>query len=126
MRLTITLSLTILFCLTGFIAESAPDISIDDLQGVYEYTAAEAPAEYQKGIIELKKVNKEWKASIKVNGQTFEGQEVKVEDGNFQFRVYIEGSSVTLKLTQKDKMLSGTASTNDRVLNITAKKKDKK
>lgn len=94
------------------------------IEGIYEYKSAEAPYEYQKGTIELKKVENKWTAKITANYQTFAAQEVKVENNQVQFSIYIDGNSVLVKLQHKDGKLTGTASSDgDGVMQITAERK---
>jgi len=94
------------------------------MEGVYEYKSAEAPYEYQKGIIELKKVENKWTAKVTVNYQTFTAQEVKVENNQVQFRINVEGNSVLVKLQHKDDKLTGTASSDaEGAMKITAERK---
>lgn len=94
------------------------------IEGIYEYKSAEAPYEYQKGTIELKKVENKWTAKITANYQTFAAQEVKVENNQVQFSIYVDGNSVLVKLQHKDGKLTGTASSDgEGVMKITAERK---
>lgn len=94
------------------------------VEGIYAYRSAEAPYEYQKGIIELKRVEKKWTAKVTVDYQTFTGQEVKVEKNQVQFRINVDGNSVLIKLQHKGDTLTGTASNGaEGVMKITAERK---
>lgn len=83
------------------------------IEGIYEYKVAEAPYEYQNGIIEIKKSNNNWSAKVMAASQTFPAREVKVEKNQIQFKIYVEGSSVLIKLQHKDDKLTGTASSDE-------------
>lgn len=126
MKLAHALVFTALFIFSGFMAQSATGIMDKDLEGTYEYESNDAPYGYHKGVLELRKEDKKWKASIRIGEQTIQGQEVKVMDDKVQFKVYVEGTTVTVKLKQKEDNLAGTASTYDGVMKVTAKKKAKK
>lgn len=94
------------------------------MEGIYEYKAAEAPYEYQKGTIELKKAENKWTVKVTVDNQTIAAQDVKVEKNQVQFRIYVEGGSVLVKLQHKDDKLTGTASSSEEgVMKITAERK---
>ncbi|MBN8859916.1 MAG: hypothetical protein J0H29_16080 [Sphingobacteriales bacterium] len=122
---------TILFLFGALIVYTLPTFALNlsanppaGMEGVYEYKSAEAPYEYQKGIIELKKVENKWTAKVTVNYQTFTAQEVKVENNQVQFRINVEGNSVLVKLQHKDDKLTGTASSDaEGAMKITAERK---
>lgn len=80
------------------------------IEGVYEYKAADVPYEYQQGTIELKKSGNKWTAKVMANYQTYIAQEVKVEKDQIQFKIYVEGNSVLVKLQHNNDKLTGTAS----------------
>ena len=122
---------TILFLFSALIVYTLPTFALNPsvhppagMEGVYEYKAADAPYEYQKGTIELKKTENKWAVKVTVDYQTIAAQEVKVEKNQVQFRIYVEGSSVLVKLQHKDDKLTGTASSNgEGVMKITAERK---
>jgi hypothetical protein len=122
---------TILFLFGALIVYTLPTFALNlsvnppaGVEGIYEYRSAEAPYEYQKGIIELKRVEKKWTAKVTVDYQTFTAQEVKVEKNQVQFRINVDGNSVLIKLLHKGDTLTGTASSDSEgVMKITAERK---
>jgi hypothetical protein len=122
---------TILFLFGAWIASTFPIFALHlplhppaGMEGIYEYKSAEAPSEYQKGIIELKRTGNKWAATVTVDYQTFAAQEVKVENSRVQFRISVEGNSVLVKLQHKGDTLTGTASSNaEGVMKVTAERK---
>ena len=122
---------TILFLFSALIVYTLPTFALNPsvhppagMEGVYEYKAADAPYEYQKGTIELKKTENKWTAKVTVDYQTFAAQEVKVENSQVQFRISVEGNSVLVKLQHKGDKLTGTASSDaEGVMKITAERK---
>lgn len=119
------LSACMVYTLPAF-ALKAPVNPPAKIEGVYEYKVADAPYEYQQGTIELKKTNNQWTANLKVNYQTIEAKEVKVEKNQVQFKLYIEGNTILVKLIYKSGKMTGTASSDETgVMNIVADKKKK-
>ncbi len=122
---------TILFLLSAVMVYTLPAFSLTApanppaaIEGVYDYKAADAPYEYQHGTIELKKTNNQWTANVKVNYQTITAKEVKVEKNQVQFKLYLEGDTVLVKLIYKADKLTGTASSDEAgVMNIVAERK---
>lgn len=122
---------TILFLLSTVMVYTLPAFALKapvnppaTMEGMYEYKAAEAPYEYQHGTIELKKTNNQWTANVKVNYQTIAAKEVKVEKNQVQFKLFVEGDAVLVKLTYKADKLTGTASSDEAgIMNIVAERK---
>jgi len=121
----------ILFLFGALIVYTLPTFALNlsvnppaGIEGVYEYKSAEAPYEYQKGTIELKKVENKWIAKVTANYQTFTAQEVKVEKTQVQFSISVDENSVLVKLQHKGNTLTGTASSDaEGVMKITAERK---
>lgn len=122
---------TIFFLFGAFMVYTLPALALNTpstppagMEGIYEYRAAEAPYEYQNGIIELKRTDNKWTAKVISASQIFTAQEIKVEKTQIQFKIYVEGNSVIIKLQQKDDKLTGTASSEESgVMKITAERK---
>ncbi|HRN55020.1 MAG TPA: hypothetical protein PLL71_01135 [Agriterribacter sp.] len=93
------------------------------MEGIYEYKAVEAPYEYQNGTIELKRTDNKWTAKVTAASQTFTAQEIKVEKTQVQFRIYVEGNPVLIKLQQKENKLTGTATSSEGVMKVVAERK---
>ncbi|MCO5235738.1 MAG: hypothetical protein M9933_05660 [Chitinophagaceae bacterium] len=121
----------ILFIFGTFMAYTLPALALNTpltppagMEGIYEYKAAEAPYEYQNGTIELKRTDNKWSAKVMAASQTFTAREIKVEKSQIQFKIYVEGNSVLIKLQHKEDKLSGTASSDEGgVMKITAERK---
>lgn len=97
-------------------------------EGVYHYTAKEAPYEYQKGTFEIKKEKDEenqhlWTARVIISGYTMTARNVKVDQSKIQFTIYVEGTPVTVKLEQKEDQLTGSADSYEGPISIIAKRK---
>jgi hypothetical protein len=122
---------TILFLFGTLIVYTLPTFALNlpvnppaGMEGIYEYRSPEAPYEYQKGIIELKRTANKWTAKVTANDQTLAAQEVKVEKTQVQFRISVDGNSVLIKLLHKGDTLTGTASSDSEgVMKITAERK---
>jgi len=121
----------ILFLFSALVIHAVPAFALNlpvnppaGMEGIYEYKSPEAPYEYQKGTIELKKAGSKWTAKVTVDYQTFTAQEVKVENNQVQFRISVEGNSVLIKLRHKGDTLTGTASSDaEGAMKITAERK---
>lgn len=99
-----------------------------ELEGVYDYTAKEAPYEYQKGTFEIKKDKNEdnqdqWSIDVIISGYTMTARNVKVDQSKIQFTIYVEGTPVTVRLESKENQLTGTADSYEGPVSIIAKRK---
>jgi len=124
MKIILSLFSALVFYTLPVFALNPPVNPPTGIEGIYEYKSAEAPYEYQKGIIEIKKVGNKWTAKITANYQTFTAQDVKVEGNDMQFSIYVDGNPVLVKLRNKAGKLAGTASSDgEGVMKITAERK---
>lgn len=78
------------------------------ITGIYDYTATSAPLGYEKGIIEIKKVDKEWIVIMETaNHEKRTGRYVKVKRDKVEFMVYLLGLRLTMNFTYKKDKLDG-------------------
>lgn len=112
----------LLFVTAGF---SGGDKETTDLKmiGTWEYSAPDAPYEYQEGEIHFLMQNDKLVGFVSINGYKIELEDVVAKGDKLTCEVYVEGESVSLELTFKKKTFKGTASYSEGTLNFDGKKK---
>jgi hypothetical protein len=91
--------------------------------GTWEYTVADVPYEYSAGVMVITKDKEGYKVVVKANYNTLTASEVKVNENNVNFSVYIEGGKVEVSLQVKDDVISGKASSAEGSFSLKGKKK---
>lgn len=79
----------------------------DGLVGYWDYTVPNAPYEYSKGAIVISKSEGTFSVVVQLNGGSINGEDVKVNGNEINFKVYIEGDVVSVTLTAVDDTISG-------------------
>jgi len=95
-----------------------------DPTGTWTYSANEAPYEYSSGDLVIAKEGKDYTVQI-ILGEYYKvkASSVTYEKNELSFSVYIEGESVSVKVTVEKEDMKGTASYTDGTIPVTAKKK---
>lgn len=95
-----------------------------DPTGTWTFKAEQAPYEYNSGDFVIGKEGKEYTAKI-VFGEYYEikATDVKLENDQLSFKVYIESESINMKGTVGKESIDGTASYSEGTISFTATKK---
>lgn len=96
---------------------------ITELKGTWEYTAENAPYEYQQGKLIFEQKDKELSAKIDIQGNIVAVRDLKIEKKNISFVVYVDGERVAVNLTLKEGKLKGTGETYEGPIPLEAVKK---
>ncbi len=115
------LRLTIIALSIIAFTSNAGELPKSAFDGTWEYAAEQAPEGYRTGTITINGTELE----LLIGGyQKYTGYEVKIGKDVLSFYTYVEGSRVSVKLTMKDGVVSGTANTQEGSIPLTLKKKD--
>ena len=93
-----------------------------DWVGTWQYEAPQADYQYQKGEIIFSMEGEELKASVKVNQNEMQVQQLEVSDNQATFSITIEGQPINVSLEKEEGKLSGEATYSGGEVAITAEK----
>lgn len=96
---------------------------INELTGTWDYTAENAPYEYQQGKLIFGQKDKELSAKIDIQGNIVAVRDLKIAKKNISFVVYVDGERVAVNLTLKEGKLEGTGETYEGPIPLEAVKK---
>jgi len=115
-------SLVLILFVTASFLTINKDTSDMKMVGSWEYSAPDAPYEYQEGEIHFLLQDDKLVGFVSIDGYKIELEDVVVKGDNVTCEVYVEGESVTLELKFKKKSFTGTASYSEGTLEFTGKK----
>jgi|TARA_R110000744_G_scaffold94288_7_gene182066 hypothetical protein len=90
--------------------------------GTWEYTVEDVPYEYSAGVLIITKEKEEYKVVVKVNYNTLTASDVKVNENEVNFSVYIEGGKVQVSLQVKDDLINGNANSTEGSFSLKGKR----
>ncbi|MCK0189393.1 hypothetical protein [Arenibacter sp. F20364] len=90
--------------------------------GTWEYTVDDVPYEYSVGVLIITKEKEEYKVVVKANYNTLTASEVKVNENNVNFSVYIDGGKVQVSLQVKDDIINGNANSTEGTFSLKGKR----
>ena len=111
-----TLILIVIFAVQSFTTAKG-------VEGTWAYSSPDAPYEYSKGDIIIKKAAGKYSAKIKFQYDNLETEDVKVDKNTVVIKFNIEGNSVKVTLKIKGDALTGVSETEEGNLQLTAKRK---
>ena len=98
-------------------------MGVKKILGEWEYSIPDAPYEYQKGVLVLKKVDGELSGEMIIGGQGSPMEEMVYEKNNLKAMMNVQGETVRFNLNFTKKALEGTVSYSQGSMNITGTKK---
>ena len=111
-----TLILTLVFAVQSF-------TTVKGVEGTWAYLAPDAPYEYAKGDIIIKKVDGKHTAKIKFQYDSVETKDVKVDKNTVVIKFDIEGNPIKVTLKIKGDALTGVSKSSEGSLQLNAKRK---
>lgn len=111
-----TLVLTLIFAVQSFTTASG-------VEGTWAYSAPDAPYEYDKGDIIIKKEDGKYHAKFKFRYDSLETKDVKVDKNTVVIKFDIDGNPIKVTLKIKGDELTGVSETSEGSLQLTAKRK---
>lgn len=103
-------------------AQSPAITGENDLIGYWNYTVANAPYEYSKGVLIISESENKFSVTVNLNNGTLNGEEVTVEGNQINFKVYVEGTVASVTLTVTGDTISGSSISQDGTLAIEGKR----
>ena len=111
-----TLVLTLVFAVQSFTTAKG-------VEGTWAYSAPDAPYEYAKGDIIIKKEDGKYNATIKFQYDSLETKDVKVDKNTVVIKFDIDGNPIKVTLKIKGDVLTGVSESSEGSLQLTAKRK---
>lgn len=90
----------------------------EELLGYWNYSVPNAPYEYSKGDLLIDKEKDDFTVKIILPAGSMNAQNVVVQGNKINFKVYVEGSLVTVALEAQGDTISGVAETQEGPLQI--------
>lgn len=98
-------------------------MGVKKILGEWDYAIPDAPYEYQKGVLVLKKIDGELSGEMVIGGQGSPMEEMVYEKNNLKAKMNVQGETVRFNLNFTKKTLEGTVSYSQGSLDITGTKK---
>lgn len=106
---------------SGIYASVSPNNK--EIIGEWKYAVPTAPYGYQKGVLVINEQENNLVGEVKFeDGYKVELKNLKYTEGTFQCGLYIDYDYVSIKVTIKEKKMSGVVNSPEGDLNITAEK----
>ena len=90
----------------------------EELLGYWNYTVANAPYEYSKGDLLINKEQEGFTVKIILGAGSINAESVVVQGNEINFKVYVEGSLVSVTLKAESETIFGTAVTPEGTMQI--------
>ena len=113
--------LMFLFVLSISLSSNAAEKKFRKIVGVWEFSAPNAPAPYDGGIMTIKEVDKKLVGEFTIQGQPMAISQVQFEENALTLGFEVENNPINLILKLKDGILEGTTDTPNGTVNVTAK-----
>ena len=113
--------LMFLFVLSISVSSNAAEKKFRKIVGVWEFSAPNAPAPYDGGIMTIKEVDKKLVGEFTIQGQPMAIPQVQFEDNTLTLGFEVENTPITLILKLSKGVLEGTTDTPDGPVKVTAK-----
>jgi len=111
-----TLLLSLIFAIQSFTTNSG-------VEGIWAYEAPDAPYEYSKGDIIIKKDKDRYKATIKFQYDALDVKDVSVDKNVVVLGFFVEDTPVKVTLTIKGDKMTGISETPEGEISIIGKRK---
>ena len=98
-------------------------VGVKKILGEWEYSIPDAPYEYQKGVLVLKKVDGALVAEVLIGGQGMPMEDVKYEKNVLTAKMDVQGETVRYKLNFTKKSFEGIVSYSQGTLDMKGTKK---
>jgi len=113
--------LMFLFVFSISVSSNAAEKKFRKIVGVWEFSAPNAPAPYDGGIMTIKEVDKKLVGEFTIQGQPMAIPQVKFEENTLTLGFEVENTPITLVLKLTKDVLEGTTETPNGPVKVTAK-----
>ena len=119
------LAISVLFMVLGVYLNAQDQKTIKEIKGTWNYTANQAPYDYQKGKMIFYEEGGDFKAKLEIQGDVINTQNLIIEGGKIEFKAYFDYELITIRLTLKDGKLEGNADSPDGLIPVSLVKEEK-
>ena len=119
------LAISVLLMVTVCYLNAQDKETMKEIKGIWNYTASEAPYEYQKGKMIFYKEDGEFKAKLEIQGKEINTQNLKIEGDKIECSAYLDYEMITIRLVLKDGKLQGTADSSEGLIPVSLVKDEK-
>lgn len=113
--------LVFLFVFSISVSSNAAEKKFRKIVGVWEFSAPNAPAPYDGGIMTIKEVDKKLVGEFTIQGQPMAIPQVKFEENTLTLGFEVENTPITLILKLSKGVLEGTTDTPNGPVKVTAR-----
>ena len=113
--------LVILVIISLSLSSNAAEKKYKKIIGVWEFSAPNAPAPYNGGILTIKEVDRKLAGEFTIQGQAMAIPKIEFEENNLTLGFEVENTPITLVLNLNDGILEGTTDTPNGQVTVTAK-----
>lgn len=114
--LKVTVLLTVVFALQSM-------ITVKGVEGIWAYEAPDAPYEYSEGEIIIKKADSKYTAEIKLEYDSIDVEDVKVDKNTVVMEFDIDGTPIKVTLNVKGDVFTGISESPEGDIALTGKRK---
>jgi hypothetical protein len=118
---TSRLLLVFLFVISISFLSKGEEKKYKKILGVWEFSAPNAPAPYNGGILTITEVEKKLTGEFNIQGQAMQIPQIEFEENALTLGFEVENTPITLILKLKDGILEGTTDTPNGTVTVTAK-----
>ena len=122
---TSRLLLVVLFIISISLSSNASEKRYKKILGVWEFSAPNAPAPYDGGILTITQVEKRLAGEFTIQGQAMPIPQIEFNDNVLTLGLEVENTPITLILKLKDGVFEGTTDTPNGQVKVTAKQAKK-
>jgi len=123
---TLRLLLVFLFVISISFSSKGEAKKYKKILGVWEFSAPNAPAPYEGGILTITEVEKKLTGEFTLQGQAMPIPQIEFKENALTLGFEVENTPITLILKLKDGVLEGTTDTPNGTVKVTAKPAKKK
>jgi len=113
--------LVILVIISLSLSSNAAEKKYKKIIGVWEFSAPNAPAPYNGGILTIKEVDRKLAGEFTIQGQAMAIPKIEFEENILTLGFEVENTPITLVLNLNDGVLEGTTDTPNGQVTVTAK-----
>ena len=118
---TSRLLLVLLIIISISLTSKGEEKKYKKILGVWEFSAPNAPAPYDGGILTITEVEKKLAGEFTIQGQLMPIPQIEFEENKLTLGFQVENNPITLILKLKDGVLEGTTDTPNGTVEVTAK-----
>ncbi|WP_149275031.1 hypothetical protein [Pareuzebyella sediminis] len=84
-----------------------------DVIGTWRYTVDNVPPEYRTGVLSILNENGAYVVQVQLKAGTLKAENISVEGNKIRFKIYLEGSPVSVELMASEDKIKGSSSSSE-------------